>query len=96
MNRGNIALIANTSIGLIAALIVGIVIWFRLDIPTWAKILLTLVDLYIFAATAQYVAPFITIKLVNKFCDYFNIQYANDGREWLQKQREREERQRGE
>ncbi len=90
MNRGNVALIANVAVGLIAALIVGAAIWIRLDIPIWAKIFLTFIDLYIFAATSQYVAPFITSKLTEKLCDYFNIHYANDGRAWLEKQRERQ------
>lgn len=94
MERGTIHLIANTIVGLIAALTVGAAIWLKLDVPTWVKILLTLADLYIFLATAQYVAPFLTSKPVNRLCDYFGIQYANNWDEWAQKQWEREEKQR--
>lgn len=90
MDRGTAHLIANLVVGLIVALIVGIVIWLRLDIPTWGRILLSLADLYIFAAISQYAAPFLTRKPVNKLCDYFNIQYASNWKEWAHKQRDKE------
>lgn len=91
MDRGTIHLIANLVIGFIAALLVGIAVWLRLDSSIWIKILLTLADLYIFAAITQYVAPLLTLKPVNKLCDYFNIRYISDWEEWAQKQRKKKE-----
>ncbi|RMG79085.1 MAG: hypothetical protein D6712_20225 [Chloroflexi bacterium] len=91
MDRGTVHLIANLVIGFIVALLVGAVVWSRLNSSIWIKILLTFVDLYLFAAITQYVAPFLTLKLVNKLCDYFNIQYKSNWEEWVQKQRKKKE-----